>query len=499
MNHFSNLRLKLEQLADLKGAIALLSWDQEVMMPAGGITFRARQSATLSGLQHEMYVNEVGPMLKAVEQEEYDGMDEWHQANVRALRHEMDRVEKLPTAHVMEVTQVASQAQQVWAKARAENDFSAFRPWLEKLVALRRKEAEYYGYTTVPYDALLEGYEPGMTTERVKAVFEEVKPGLKALLERIRNGSAPSDVIQGKGLASDAQLKFGMAVGQRLGYSPDHGRLDLSSHPFSIAVSPEDARITTKVAATDLSEMLYSTIHETGHALYEMGLDTAHYGLPACEACSLAIHESQSRLWENNVGRSLPFWQAMRPLLLEHFPDTFHSALEQDLYGTVNRVSPSLIRISADELTYHFHIILRFELESALINGQLEVADLPKAWNEKMAAYLGAVPPSEREGCLQDIHWSFGSFGYFPTYSLGSFYAAQFMAAAERQIPTLWQEISKGNFRPLLQWLRENVHQHGRTLSAEELCRRATGETLNVSHFLAYANRKFGDIYKLTS
>jgi carboxypeptidase Taq len=497
MKHFEALRAKLAELADLKGALALLSWDQEVMMPPAGIASRARQSATLSGMQHDIFVQQVGPLLKLVEYEELGQMDEWHRGNIAALRREFDRVEKLPTAHVMEVTQVASQSQQVWAAARAANRFEDFKPWLEKLVELRRKEAEYYGYATVPYDALLDGYEPGMTTQEVKRIFEEVKPGLSKLIARIKEAAPVDERAFACQIPADLQLKFGMEVAQRLGYTTDHGRQDISSHPFSIAISPEDVRITTKVTVGDLREMLYSTIHEAGHALYELGLSMDHYGLPAAEACSMAMHESQSRLWENNVARSLAFWQHFQPLAAQHFPGYFASVTPLEIAKAVNVVKPSLVRISADELTYHFHIIVRFELESALINGEMEVVQLPEAWKQRMEQYLGITPTSDAVGCLQDIHWSFGSFGYFPTYSLGSFYSAQFMAAAEKEIPNLSSEIVKGNFLPLLQWLRRNVHQHGRTLLASEICERATGEKLNVSHFLSYANAKFGELYGL--
>ncbi len=497
MKHFEALRAKLAEIADVKGAIALLSWDQEVMMPPAGIASRARQTSTLSGIQHEMLIAQAAPLLRAVEEHEFGQMDEWHQGNIRALRREFDRMEKLPTSHVMEVAQVASQSQQIWANARAANQFSAFQPWLEKLVQLRRKEAAYYGYGAVPYDALLDGYEPGMTTEKVKRVFEEVKPGLTQLIQRIRSQAPVNESCFDCEIPANLQLKFGEEVAQRLGYTADHGRQDISSHPFSIAISPEDVRITTKVSPKDLREMLYSTIHEAGHALYELGLSMEHLGLPAAEACSLAMHESQSRLWENNVGRSIAFWEHFQGIATQHFPGFFASTTPLELAKAVNVVKPSLIRISADELTYHFHIIARFELESDLINGVLEVADLPAAWNDRMEKYLGIRPTTDAQGCLQDIHWSFGSFGYFPTYSLGSFYAAQFMAAAERDIPHLTREIAAGNFLPLLQWLRTKIHSHGRNLLPRELIMQATGKEISSQPLMKYLSRKLKDVYRL--
>lgn len=497
MTQFELLKAKLAEIADIKGALALLSWDQEVMMPAGGIASRARQSGTLSGLQHDMYVNQAGPLLDKVEAEEYAQMDEWHQQNVREIKREMQRVRKLPTSHVMEVTQAASHSQQVWAKSRAANDFEMFKPHLKQLVDLRIREAEYYGYTTCPYDALLDMYEPGMTTLEVKSVFESVKPGLLDILGKIKECPERDETFIRKTLPVDEQLKWGVHIANSLGYSADHGRQDVSAHPFSIAMSPEDVRITTKVAPDDIREMLYSTIHEVGHALYELGLNTANYGLPAGEACSMAIHESQSRLWENQVGRSLEFWDKFLPSLASTFQPAFNGYVPFDFFRVVNKVKPSLVRISADELTYHFHIIMRFELESAMINGELKVEDLPAAWAEKTRQYLGLEVPSHAQGCLQDIHWSFGSFGYFPTYSLGSFYAAQFMAKALQDVPGLQEQLKQGNFRPLLLWLREKIHVHGRTMVASELCKKVTGETLNVEHFLTYARTKFSKVYQI--
>jgi len=334
-----------------------------------------------------------------------------------------------------------------------------------------------------------------MRASQIKAVFEPFKAELRGLLDQIKDCPQVPDAFLNQPIAPQTQLSFTEIVLKAMGFSFDHGRQDISAHPFSLAVDPQDVRITTRVDEHDIREALYSSVHEGGHALYEQGLSVEHIGLPVSEACSLSIHESQSRLWENNIARSLPFWEHFFPTLASMYPDQLIGKTPVDLFKAVNLVTPGLIRISTDELSYHFHIILRTELEDALINRQLKVADLPAAWNEKVKNYLGLDVPNDAQGVLQDIHWSHGSFGYFPTYSLGSFYAAQFVDAAKHAIPGLDSDIRKGEFGQLKSWLNQEIHAQGRLYSSEELCTRVTGKPLDVQHFIRYAKAKYSQVY----
>ncbi|MCL4109101.1 UNVERIFIED_CONTAM: hypothetical protein GTU68_031013 [Idotea baltica] len=344
---------------------------------------------------------------------------------------------------------------------------------------------------------MLNLYEPDLKSSTVQKVFDGFKGDLLDLLKAIAQQEQVDESFLLQPLHTDHQLAYGAMIAEAIGYDFDRGRLDVSPHPFSVGMSPSDTRITTMIQSDDIREMLFSTIHEVGHAMYEQGLPEEHLGWPQGSYCSLSIHESQSRLWENNVARSLPFWEQFFGKLRVLYPNLLIGNTPEDAFKAVNRVQPNLIRISSDELTYHFHVLLRFELELALINGELSVKDLPDAWNAKIKDYLDLDVPSAQKGVLQDIHWSHGSFGYFPTYSLGSFYAAQFMNQAKQDIDGLEAGFAKGEFAPLKTWLNENIHQHGKLYNAEELCKRVTGETLNVSHFTAYAREKFGRVYGL--
>jgi carboxypeptidase Taq len=497
MTPFELLQTKLNDATHLYSALSLLSWDQEVMMPEGGTHLRAQTIASLSGMYHEMMVGTVQNALKAVEDAGLDKLTPFQSRNYTTLRRELDRLIKLPKELVIESSRVKSEALNAWVTARKERNFSLFSPLLSEIVRLKRLEAEYYGYTHHPYDALLETYEPGMTSTRLKTIFEPFKLQLGTLLPQLASQPQIDDQWIKQAIPAEKQLAWSREVLVAMHYDMNHGRQDLSAHPFTINLNPQDVRITTMVQPDDIREMLYSSIHEAGHALYEQGLPVEYFGLPAAEACSLGIHESQSRLWENNIARSRAFWEHFFPSFRELFPDKLKGKGPEDVYRAVNKVQPGFIRISADELTYHFHVALRFEIELALVAKEVEVADLPALWNEKVKKYLGLDVKHDAEGVLQDIHWSHGSIGYFPTYSLGSFYAAQIMDTAEQKIPDLHGQFSRGEFGPMKTWLNQQIHIHGKQYDSETLCTLATGKPLDVSHFVRYAKTKFGEVYDI--
>lgn len=494
MTTYETLQTQLQKVFHLKAALGVLHWDQEVMMPQGAAAMRAGHISTLSGILHEQFIDHCGPLIDRLG-DEVESLDTPQQLNLRAMQHDIRQMRKLPTAHVIALSQASSEALHAWTAARKASDFAAFAPHLSKLVELKIQETDYLGYEENPYDALIDQFEPKMRTSQVKAVFEPFKAELRGLLGQIQACPQVDDTFLRQAIPDQTQLSWTEVVLKAMGYDFNHGRQDISTHPFSLAVDPTDVRITTRVDEMDIREALYSSVHEGGHALYEQGLRLDQLGLPASEACSLSIHESQSRLWENNVTRSLAFWEHFFPQLAPLYPDKLIGKTPVDLYKAVNLVTPGLIRISSDELSYHFHIILRTELEDALINRQLRVEDLPAAWNEKVKTYLGLEVPSDSMGVLQDIHWSHGSFGYFPTYSLGSFYAAQFMDAAKAAIPGLDNEIREGRFDQLKAWLNREIHAQGRLYSSEELCQRVTGKPLDVQHFIQYAKAKYSQVY----
>jgi carboxypeptidase Taq len=384
-----------------------------------------------------------------------------------------------------------------WNDARAKNDFKVFAPALEKLVALKIKETEILGYKEHPYDALLDQYEKKLTVKEVDALFVQVKSELLPFIKKIFAAKQVDDKFFYQHFDKQTQWNFGIDLLKQMGYDFEAGRQDVSAHPFTTNFSSQDVRVTTRIDENNLSEMIWSCIHEGGHALYEQGLSPEEYGMPLAEAVSLGIHESQSRLWENNVGRSLVYWNKNYPTLQKLFPNQLKNVSAEDFYKACNKVEPSLIRTNADELTYHTHVMIRYGLEKSLIEGKLKVSELRDAWNAAYKDYLDVDVPDDKQGVLQDVHWSHGSFGYFPTYSIGSFYAAQFFAQAEKEINGLKNQIENGELKNLLSWLREKVHQHGKMFTAQDLCTRITGEKLNVKYFMQYAENKYGKIYNL--
>jgi len=496
MNDYEKYKAHLIKIADIDSTIALLNWDQEVMMPEKGANTRAQQIATLSGLRHEIFTeNSFGDLLNILSDSK---LSDEEQRNVNETKKEYNRSKKYSTDFVQLMSKTISQAFTAWQEAKTNNDFSVFAPFLEKLVELKKQECEIIGYNGHPYDALLDEFEPGSNVKDLDVLFTDVKSQLVDFVQDIAQAPQNNEQMMFQFYDKDKQLAFTESLLSQMGYDFKAGRQDLSSHPFSISFGSLDARVTTRVNENNLSEIMWSSIHEGGHALYEQGLKIENYGLPAGTYLTLGIHESQSRLWENNVGRSLGYWKNNFKNLQKTFSENLSEYSTEDFYNAMNIVKPSLIRTSADELTYHFHVLIRYEIEKELIGGTIEVKDLPEIWNAKYKEYLNIDVPSDTEGVLQDIHWSHGSFGYFPTYSIGSFYATQFFEQAKKDIPNLEQQIESGDFKALLNWLRTNIHQHGRLFAASELCERVTGEKLNFKYFMDYAKDKYSKIYNLT-
>jgi carboxypeptidase Taq len=498
---------RLTEIQHLKSAASLLSWDQETYMPAGGGEARADQLATLEGLAHDKLVSPdvkgwlgqwVDPTSGLARETGTEPWDEPSRALLREVWRDYSRANKLPSEFVTRLARQASLSQQVWVEARAQNDFKKFLPNLRTLVALKREEAAYVGYQASPYDALMDSYEPGMTVAHITPLFAALKAGLVPLLRRVLDSPIRiDDSFLHRTYEADRQMEFGKLVLTAMGYDFTRGRLDLSAHPFTTSFHPTDVRVTTRVFETDLPSCLFSCIHEGGHGLYDQGLEPERYGTPLGDSLSLGIHESQSRLWENSVGRSLSFWRCFYPMLQQVFPHQLPGVSLEQFHAAINRVQPSLIRVEADELTYNLHIMIRYEIERALIEDGMDVADLPGVWNEKMRTYLGIVPETDRTGVLQDVHWSMGAIGYFPTYTLGNLYAAQFYDQARLEILDLEDHIAAGQLTVLTKWLNQKIHRWGRTFTVEHLVRRVTGSSLSPQPFLDYVEQKYGQLYRL--
>ncbi len=479
---------------DLMEIQQLLEWDQQVMMPRKGAEQRGAHQAALARVVHERLADpEFGDLLSRLE-----GMalGEDSAADLREARRAWERAVKVPSRLVSERAKTVALAQEAWIEAKPKGDFGAFLPHLEHVLGLTREMASLLNPDS-PYDALLEEYEPGMTEAELATVFADLKDRLRPLLDRILGAPSPPDAsVLERRYPVEAQEDFCRSLAADLGYDYEAGRLDRSAHPFTNGTF-RDVRITTRYSETFLNMAVFGTIHETGHALYEQGLDPERFRMPAGQACSLGIHESQSRFWENVVGRSRPFWSRYFPKLRRTFPSALEGVKEEDFYRAINVVKPSLIRVEADEVTYNLHIILRFELESALLKGSLEPRDLPEAWRAAMKSLLGIEPPSDREGVLQDIHWAAGLVGYFPTYALGNLYGGQFLQALRADLPNLDARIAAGDFAPVREWLRINIHRQGRRYLAPELCLRVTGSALSAAPLMAYLEEKFTDVYGL--
>ncbi|HYW14295.1 MAG TPA: carboxypeptidase M32 [Longimicrobium sp.] len=494
---------ELREIAVLASVSSTLGWDQEVMMPPAGARLRGDQAALLSALVHERRTApRLGELIARCEADADTQADPDAAANLRNARHDYDRATRLPTELVRETAETTTRAMHAWREHREANDFAGFAPWLEKLVALNRRTAEHHG---VPaggelYDALLETFEPGMRAAELDRVFGELRSGLVPLIRELReNGRMPSTEWMKIPLAVEKQAAFNRVVVERMGFDFTAGRLDVSTHPFCEGVGPGDTRLTTRYDPGEMISALHGTVHETGHGLYEQGLPKGErFGEPLAEAASMGIHESQSRMWENFVVRGRPFWTWALPELKRHAGDPAIDALDVDtVYRGSNAVDPNLIRIESDEATYNLHIMLRYDLERAMLKGDLAVRDLPGAWNERVRSDLGLQVPDDRQGVLQDIHWSMGAIGYFPTYTLGNLYAAQLWAAIGQALPDLDAQLAAGEFGGLLGWLRTHVHAHGRRYTAPELCQRATGRPLGHEPLLRYLEGKLRPVYGL--
>ena len=447
-------------------------------MPRGGVGHRAEQMALLAGLVHDRGSNpRYDELLSVIEGSSMVADPESPEAiNVRELRRAFDRERRIPRRLAEESARVKALASQAWTDARKRDDYAAFRPWLDRIFALAREEADAVGWNGTRYDALLDDYEPGMTTDRLQALFTRLQSDLVPLVDSLRGEPmpAPSHVLS-REFPLERQRLFVEAVATALGFDFERGRLDVGHHPFCTSIGPGDVRIGLRYYPRNFARGFFALLHEVGHALYDQGLDPAHYGTPMGEAASLGLHESQSRLWENLVGRSHGFWRHFYPQLRGGFHDALHDVSPDTFRRVVNHVAPSLIRVQADEVTYDLHIVVRFELERAMLAGDLRAAGLPEAWRELYQRYLGVVPVNDRTGCLQDGHWSEGLIGYFPTYTLGNVYAAQLFDAAERTLGPLDDAFAAGDFRTLREWLGEHVHQHGQRYRSETLIERVTG------------------------
>jgi carboxypeptidase Taq len=476
----------------------LLAWDEETYMPPGGVENRAAQLALLAGIQHEKATDpRYASLLAEVEcsplVQDPDGDAA---VNVREIRRAYDRAARLPRPLVEETARVTSLAQHEWAVARQNADFAHFRPWLERVLALKRDEAQALGYAATPYDALLEEYEPGARSQDVARLFDDLRRELVPLVTALTySGRRPRVPILEREYPVDRQRFLAEAAAAAVGFDFQRGRLDATTHPFFSTIGPGDCRITTRYHASRFSDAFFGTLHETGHGLYEQGLDPRHQGTPLGEAPSLGLHESQARLWENTVGRSRPFWEHFFPRARQVFHDTLADVGLDEFHFAVNNVEPTLIRVGADEVTYNLHILLRFELEQALLSGDLPVTDLPGAWNDAYRHYLGVVPDNDAEGCLQDGHWAGGLIGYFPTYTLGNVFAAQLCARAESDLGGLDAAFARGDFSGLLGWLREQVHRPGSRYPAARLIERATSSPPNPRPLVESLRRKYGALY----
>ncbi|MCG2786465.1 MAG: carboxypeptidase M32 [Anaerolineae bacterium] len=495
----AQLKTKLAEIVDLSQAAALLGWDQQTYMPPAGAEARGNQQAVLGRIMQEWATApELGKLLD--ELKPYGESLDPNSDDARLIKvtaKDYAKATCVPTEFVVEFAQVTSLAQQSWVEARQKSDFSIFQPHLEKIVELRRKYASFFPGVEHPYDALLDDFEPGMKTEDVKAIFSALRPQQVELIKAIAEKPQVDDSFLHQPFDEQAQWDFGVEVITKFGYDWNRGRQDKSAHPFTQGMALNDVRITTRVDPNFLNSMLFGTMHECGHALYGLGSSPALDRTGLEGGASMAVHESQSRMWENLVGRSLPFWQHFYPRLQEVFPSQLANVSLNAFYKGINKVQPSLIRVEADEATYNLHIMLRLEIEIAVIEGNLAVKDLPEAWNTRMQEYLGLTPANDAQGVLQDIHWSFGGFGYFSTYALGNLVSAQLWEKINQDIPALDDQIRAGQFENLLGWLRTNIHVHGRKFEPQELVQQVTGSKIDPAPYMRYLGKKYSEIYGL--
>ena len=496
---YTTLCEQYEQIANIQHAQSVLSWDQQVTMPEDGTPARTAQLSALSTVAHDALTDDV--IADALETLRANGesLSADEKATVREIRRKHKRATAVPESLVAEMSETSSEALSVWESAKADDDFDAFAPYLQRHVELNREYADHIDPTRDPYAVLLEEFEPCLSLDHVESVLRTIRETLIPMIDAIRASETTlaTDAFTAQGTYSPAdQEALCRDVLTTLGYPWERGRLDTAPHPFSMGTS-FDARVTTRFNETDPLGSLFSTIHEFGHAMYTLGLSDDAYATPLGEDRDLSVHESQSRLWENHIGRSRAFWDVLLPQMNKHFPQTDTLSVNE-AYEAANQVyEDNLIRVNADELTYHLHILIRYEIERALIAGDIDVAEVPAVWNEKYEEYLGIRPETDAEGCLQDIHWSNGNIGYFPTYSLGSAMAAQLYAAAEESIADLDSQIAAGSFDKIREWLQTNIHQHGARYETNELIKQATGSSFTADAFVSYVTEKYGLLYNL--
>jgi carboxypeptidase Taq len=495
---YEELIRRSREEALLRSCAAVLEWDELTYMPPGGVTGRANQLAYLAGLEHDRATDpRLGKLLAELENSSWlGGQGEVAAANVREARRSFDRLTRLPRTLVEEQARLVPLAQQQWSISRQEADFASFRPWLEKIIALKRQEADCLGYADEPYDALLEDHEPGTRTADIVNLFASLREELAGLMRKIgQSRRRPKSAILRRSYAADAQQAFGREVASALGFDFARGRLDRAVHPFCSQIGAGDCRLAIRYSTNNFSDAFFSLLHEVGHGLYDQGLDPAYEGMPVGTITSVGLHESQARLWENLVGRSLSFWKYFFPRARQAFPEALGKVSLADFHVAVNHVGPSANRVQADEVTYNLHILIRFELERTLIKGDLSVADLPGAWNDAYKSTLGIVPANDAEGCLQDGHWSEGLIGYFPTYTLGNLFAAQLFSSACAELGNLDQAFAHGHFTGLLDWLRDKIYRHGSLYSAPELVQRATGAKPDHRPLIQGLQEKYGELF----
>ncbi|MCC6547608.1 carboxypeptidase M32 [Candidatus Sumerlaeota bacterium] len=493
MNAFEKIQSLYGEISDLGNASALLSWDQQTYMPPRGATARGMQLATLSGIIHERMTS---PDLGGLIAEASGGKLTGDQAAyLRELSFARDRSMKLPAALVKEMSLEESKAFEAWTRARKLNDYGIFAPHLARVIELKKQCAECWGYAETPWDALATDYERGLTASRVESIFRPLREATVKLLQQIKARPQANTRFLDQKWDIDRQREFGLRVARDIGYDMAAGRQDLAPHPFCTNFGMGDVRITTRYSQTSLLDGLFGTVHETGHAMYEQGFDPADARSPLAEAPSLGVHESQSRFWEVRIAQSEAFWKHYYPILRQYFPGQLDDVMPEEFYRALNIIEPDFIRVEADEICYNLHVIIRFELEVGIFRGDLSVGDIPAAWNKLYKEYLGLDVPSDTLGCLQDVHWAYGSFGYFPTYTLGNIYCAMLVERMERDMPALWEMVAQGQFAPILQWLRENIHKVGRRHESAELIERVTGMPVTCDPLIRHLANKYRHLY----
>ena len=500
MNTYDELLERLKDIDLVNQIGGLLGWDQEVLMPPKAAKLRAEQLSWISRTGHEKLTDSrIGELLEILEQDDY--LNEIQKGNIRLARDSYNKATKLPTDFVAEMAMHKSKSQISWTEARAKNDFSIFRDDLAKMVEMSRQKADYLGFKEVRYDALLDLYESGLTVSKVDPLFAGLRENVAPLVkEVIENGKKPEmSWVHENNWSKEGQEKLSQSISESIGFDFKAGRRDASTHPFCGGPNPDDVRWTTRYDESDPFGSLYGSLHETGHGLYEQGRPRNLDFQPAGSANGLGVHESQSRLWENQVGRSKEFCEWALPMWKKYFPKQMKNISTDELWRSVNFVEPSLIRVEADEATYNLHIMIRYEIEKKLIAGEIEVDDLPDVWDDMYEEYLGIRAPNRTLGVLQDIHWSFGAFGYFPTYTLGNLYSAQLLTAAKKDLPDYDEDIRTGNFTPLLEWMRRNVHSRGSIITPAELVEEATGRPPSPNDFVEYLKQKVEKLYNLAS